>query len=420
MKLLIVTEYFPPAVFGGGELSAYHLAKALARQGHEITVLTSKVSGEKETEEKDKIRILRRISTGKTPATLLDNFVRMAVFPRSLKQETVKLLAEESLDRPFDAVHCMNMTSMLLAELKEKINIPITSHLNSPLPICPKNDRVRYGRPCTVDCNVRYFTPCLLCSRYVGKVKNKWYLRFNPLFYAAIYLRYKRFKGTLPKLDGFMAISDFTRNEFRRFVNGMSRGIAVIPNIIPLDRFSLPHKTGKGKTGKTRILYYGALLETKGVPVLLDALDLLLREEYECSIYGNGPLADAVRASGNATLHASVPYDRLPKILSQHDIVVLPAVWPEPFGRVVIETMAAGLPIIASNTGGLAELVDDGKTGLLVPPNNAEALAEAMQKLIRDSKLREQMGKQAKAAAGKYDEARIAKTFIKEMKKMVQ
>lgn len=411
MKLLIVTEYFPPAVFGGGELSAYHLAKALVRQGHAITILTSTIAGKKDEEVMDGIRVLRRIWTGKTPSRMLDNFARLLFFPRSVRKETLHLARQEK----FDAIHCMNMTSMLVAELKEQLGVPITAHINSPLPICPKGDRVRYGKQCTVTCNVRYFTPCLLCSSYVGKVRNKWYLRFNPLFYAAIYLRYKSLKLTLPKFDGFVAISDFMRRDFRQFVR---KKIAVLPNIIPLSKFGAGKKERAG-AAKVKILYYGALLESKGLLVLLETLRQL-PSNHECHVYGEGPLESVLEASGLVSLHKPVLYDKLPAMLQQHDIVVLPSIWPEPFGRVVIETMASGLPIVSSSIGGITELIADKKTGLLVPPNDAAALAKALQMLMNNPQQRRRIGEAAKVASRSYDEQRIAKTFIQEIKTMIK
>ncbi len=421
MRLLVATEYFPPAIFGGGELSAYHLAKALVRQGHDVSVLTSKVSGEKTEEIKDSVRVLRRVSTGRTPTGLLHNLARMMLFPKSMKEETMRLVQEgEKSGKAFDAVHCMNMTSMVVAELKNELashGLPLTAHINSPLPICPKGDRMRYGKQCTVDCNVRYFTPCLLCSKYVGKVKNRWYFRFNPLFYAMIYLRYARLKKTLQKFDGLVAISDFMRRDFAHFVR---RKIVVIPNIIPLSAFG----KGERKAGKkVRILYYGGLLESKGLSVLLDALRQLSKDRhahgYTCDAYGDGPLAHDLASSGLVTVHMPVLYERLPAILAEHDIVVLPSIWPEPFGRVVIETMAAGLPIVASRIGGIPELVNDGKTGYLVQPNDAVALAKAIKRLMDAPGLRRQMGEAAKAASKAYSEEKIAKAFIQELKGMV-
>jgi glycosyltransferase involved in cell wall biosynthesis len=78
------------------------------------------------------------------------------------------------------------------------------------------------------------------------------------------------------------------------------------------------------------------------------------------------------------------------------DVFVLPSAQPEPFGGVVLEAMAMQLPVIATAVGGSLDQVVDGKTGFLVPPANAEALAEKLEVLIRDSAARQQMGKAAR------------------------
>lgn len=74
------------------------------------------------------------------------------------------------------------------------------------------------------------------------------------------------------------------------------------------------------------------------------------------------------------------------------DIAVVPSIEPEPFGRVAIEAMAHRLPVVAAGHGGLAEIVDDQRTGLLVPPADAEALAAALLRLGQSGNLRREMG----------------------------
>ena len=81
----------------------------------------------------------------------------------------------------------------------------------------------------------------------------------------------------------------------------------------------------------------------------------------------------------------------IPEIISALDVLAHCSVTPEPFGRVIIEGMAAGTPVIASNGGGAAEIVSDGVNGLLTEPGDAEALAAAMIKLLTDATLRERL-----------------------------
>jgi D-inositol-3-phosphate glycosyltransferase len=79
------------------------------------------------------------------------------------------------------------------------------------------------------------------------------------------------------------------------------------------------------------------------------------------------------------------------------DVVVQPAVAPEPFSRVPLEAAAFGRPVVASDAGGNAEAVVDGVTGLLVPRDNAAALARALGRLLADEPLRAKLGEQARA-----------------------
>ena len=101
----------------------------------------------------------------------------------------------------------------------------------------------------------------------------------------------------------------------------------------------------------------------------------------------------------------------MPAHYSQADLVVVPSIWPEPFGIVAAEAMASARPVVASQVGGLQHIVEHGKTGLLVPPESPEALAEAIGTLIADPALRAQMGQAGRErAAREYDWDQIAET----------
>jgi glycosyltransferase involved in cell wall biosynthesis len=80
----------------------------------------------------------------------------------------------------------------------------------------------------------------------------------------------------------------------------------------------------------------------------------------------------------------------------------MPSLWPEPFGTVVGEVMSCGKPVIGTEPGGHTDMIDDGRTGLLVPRGDVRALADAMQLLISDSRLRERLGEAARARAGQF------------------
>jgi glycosyltransferase involved in cell wall biosynthesis len=116
--------------------------------------------------------------------------------------------------------------------------------------------------------------------------------------------------------------------------------------------------------------------------------------------------------------------DDVPQILRQVDCLVHASILPEPFGQVVLEGMAQGLPVIASNAGGPAELVIDGQTGLLTAPGDIMALARAMRRLADDPILRQNLGASARTAVAPLTpdtiSAQITQVYREVLKKRVQ
>lgn len=88
-------------------------------------------------------------------------------------------------------------------------------------------------------------------------------------------------------------------------------------------------------------------------------------------------------------------YKEIPVVMAALDLLIMPS-WEEPFGRVVIEAMAAGKPVIGTNSGGVPEIIEDGKTGVLIPPRDPEAMGEAVDKLLKDKKLAQWMGEEGR------------------------
>jgi glycosyltransferase involved in cell wall biosynthesis len=98
--------------------------------------------------------------------------------------------------------------------------------------------------------------------------------------------------------------------------------------------------------------------------------------------------------------------------LARFDVLVHASVIPEPFGQVVLEGMAAGLPVVAPNAGGPAELITDGVDGLLVAPGEVEALATALKKLHDDAALRDRLGEAARVTASAFTPERAARQLV--------
>jgi glycogen synthase len=149
-----------------------------------------------------------------------------------------------------------------------------------------------------------------------------------------------------------------------------------------------------------RLLYAGRLVADKGVDTAIQALEMLVRDQSvppaTLGVVGSG-LADYESAlrqqvtqaglSNHVTFLGRVPAEEMPRLLQQFDVLLLPSRWVEPFSRMLLEGMSAGLVVVATPTGGTVEIVRDGQNGLLFAPGNAEDLAEKLARLANDPAL---------------------------------
>jgi glycosyltransferase involved in cell wall biosynthesis len=99
---------------------------------------------------------------------------------------------------------------------------------------------------------------------------------------------------------------------------------------------------------------------------------------------------------------------------------VVPSVWPEPFGIVALEAMAAGRPVVASSVGGLAELVVDGTSGIHVPPGDVLALRNALERLLADAPLRARMGAAGREKAAAYSAALVVGAWERVFREVIE
>jgi glycosyltransferase involved in cell wall biosynthesis len=102
-------------------------------------------------------------------------------------------------------------------------------------------------------------------------------------------------------------------------------------------------------------------------------------------------------------VHTDVPHDEVLAAWRHATVGLVPSVWPEPFGLVAVEAMAAGVPVIASRVGGLPEVVTDGVTGLLVEPGDAASLADAIDGLLRNPDERALLGRAGMKDVDRFD-----------------
>ena len=172
----------------------------------------------------------------------------------------------------------------------------------------------------------------------------------------------------------------------------------IVPGAVDTGRFTpAPGRTPGDAASPARLLYHGRVDRRKGVLDLLDALALLRERDvpFQATISGIGPDVEASRAKmaelgfGDEAVRFTgyADYNRAPDLYRQADVFVSPT-YAEGFSNTILEAMAAGLPVVSTDTVGVSDCLRDGENGLLIQPGDVPALAEALARVIRDEPLR--------------------------------
>jgi glycosyltransferase involved in cell wall biosynthesis len=182
--------------------------------------------------------------------------------------------------------------------------------------------------------------------------------------------------------------------------------VSVIANGIDVDRFTAATPLPLGlPAGAVVVGYIGRLSPEKGLPELAEAWRRVadVASEAHLLVAGVGPLEGDLRArlAGAPRVHWFGLEHDVAALMKRCDVLAVPS-YEEGFGLVAAEAMAAGVPVVASRTGGLAEVVADPETGRLVPPRDAAALADALLDLVGDPESRRRMGAAGTERARRY------------------
>ncbi len=221
------------------------------------------------------------------------------------------------------------------------------------------------------------------------------------------------------KLDGRIAVSRPAMEFAARYIPG---NYDIIPNGIDLEHFSPDVPLIEGfRDGKLNILFVGRLERRKGLNYLIEAYRQVKKEYPESRLIVVGPglrprrkYEKQVRRSGlkDVVFTGPVSYDELPGYYKTADIFCSPATGRESFGIVLLEAMALGKPVVASDIPGYASVMTHGKEGLLVPPKDANELARALLSLMADEPRRRQIGAQGLLTTRDYDWEQIARRIV--------
>lgn len=185
--------------------------------------------------------------------------------------------------------------------------------------------------------------------------------------------------------------------------------VEIVPNGVDVERFAGPVPPAPGLPSGKFVLWVSRLDPQKGFPVMVRAFRRLALTDGEISlvVVGAGRDADAVRLLPDeirrrVVMLGAVLHDRLPAYHAAASVFASAAIGQESFGYVLVEAMAAGVPVVATDIPGFREVVREGRDGLLVPPGDPEALAAALHRVLADPVLAERLASSGRERAAIY------------------
>jgi phosphatidylinositol alpha-mannosyltransferase len=225
----------------------------------------------------------------------------------------------------------------------------------------------------------------------------------------------------IDKLDAKICVSEAAREWVSHLFPGE---YIIIPNGIDAERFGDPdlQPLANFADGRPNILFVGRLEKRKGFRFLMRALPYVVEScpEVRLIVVGAFDKDDKEPFVRYARMHhlSSVRFvgrvspEELPRYYRTCDVFCAPSTGFESFGIVLLEAMAAGKPIVASNIPGYRSVLEHGREGLLVEPENEHALAQALTSLLADPTLRKEMGQRGREKAKRYDWPIIARELL--------
>jgi len=201
-------------------------------------------------------------------------------------------------------------------------------------------------------------------------------------------------------VDYVQCISVYTRSRLRE-ADYPERKLRMIHNAVDLDRYQAADRAPGGNAVPI-VVFVGRMRPVKGVDVLVRAWkEVQARHRARLILAGDGPIVpDIKKLAAQTGVADSIEFvgeiSTVPELLRRSDIYVQPS-YQEGLPNSVLEAMATGLPIVATRISGNEDLVEDGRNGLLVPPGDAAALAQAIVRLLADPVAARRMGERSRA-----------------------
>lgn len=268
---------------------------------------------------------------------------------------------------------------------------------------------------------VRNKYPTILTMHGIIAKELKFHKGINFIFILFIHKPNERY--VVSKISNIIAVSLHVKN----VISDMTQSqICVIQNGIDFEDIHnvQPHKSIEYPS----ILFVGGLSKVKGIDTLLNAVPIIRKKILNLCLYiaGSGPeenklkeLVKELNIEENVNFLGYVSEIEKYSYYKSADVCVFPSIY-EPFGIVLLEAMACGKPVVASNVGGIPFVVEEGKTGLLFESGNIEDLADKIMTILENEKLREKMGEAGRERAKEFTWDKIAERTVEVYKEILK
>jgi len=356
-KIGIVSEYFYPHL-GGITEHVYYFSKELIRRGFEVVLLTGYEGEAMDVPLPESLRIVR---LGRSVPMFSNHSYGKVTVGWRLGARVKKILAEEKFD--------------LL-------------HIHSPI----------------------MMTLPLLFQKYTNTVTvGTFHTYFDSLFLYKLWRNVAQ--SYLTKLDGRIAVAPSCVEAMNRYFQA---DYEIIPNGVATDWFSRPSgKIAKYEDGAPNILFLGRLDPRNGLDTLLEAVPQVeeRRPDARLLVIGDGPMRSFYEKMAGSRLGRKIFFEgqingNRPEYFATSRVFCYPATKAS-FGITLLESMAAGIPVVATDNTGFREIIRNEVNGLLVPQNDAAALAKALCRVVEDPALSETLAKEGQKEAERYSWSKV-------------
>ncbi|HTX27848.1 MAG TPA: glycosyltransferase family 4 protein [Streptosporangiaceae bacterium] len=408
MHVVQLTDFYRP-VIGGLERHVETLSHELVSLGHSVTVVTFQVGDQPAEETTGGVRVIR-IRGWSTHLTAFHADAMRPFHPTIPDPGAMAALRRViQRERP-DVVHSHSwLAYSYFPQYRAQRGPGHVVALHDYGLACPKKTLQYSGRRAAADdagqsCSGPRLAKCLGCApEQYGLLKG-----------AVVTAGLRASRVLHGRADRYIAVSDAVARNSRAVLPGGSR-VAVIPTMVPNGLSELAGDTPRPEFLPAEdgyLMFAGAFGRHKGVDVLLEARRRMRNQPPLVLIGTSQGEAPRVNDPGVVVVR-DIEAAQVMAAWMRASVAAVPSVWSEPLGRVAIEAMLVGRPVVASDVGGLRGIVTHGVTGLLVPPGDPAALAAALDSLLDDPQKRRQFGETARSHAQRFEAAVVVPQIVK-------